>query len=39
MNESSKFNGDPKRDMWESRTWTDMEGITIYRSNWTWSIN
>lgn len=37
MNDSSKFGGDPKRDMWESRTWTDMGGITIYRSNWTWT--
>src|SRR3989338_4991097 len=39
MYKSSRLGGDPKRDMWESRTWTDMEGITIYRSNWTWSIN
>lgn len=39
MNESSKIGGDPKRDMWESRTWTDMNKITIYRSNWEWSIS
>lgn len=39
MNESSKFSGAPKRDMWESRIWTSMGGIVIYRSNWTWPIN
>lgn len=37
MNRSSKFGGNPERDMWESRTWNDMGGITIYRSNWTWA--
>jgi class 3 adenylate cyclase len=38
MNKSSKFGGDPSRDMWEPRTWTDMDGIRIYRSSWTWAI-
>lgn len=38
MNESSKFGGDPKRNMWEERSWTDMGGMRIYRSNWTWSL-
>jgi class 3 adenylate cyclase len=33
MSESSKFGGDPKRNMWESRSWG---GKTLYRSNWTW---
>lgn len=38
MNDSSKFGGEPKRNMWEERVWTDMGGITIYRSNWTWGL-
>lgn len=36
MADEAKEGGDPKRDMWENRTWKDM---TIYRSNWTWSID
>lgn len=39
MNKSSKIGGNPEKDMWESRVWNDMGGITIYRSNWTWSVN
>jgi len=39
MAKSSKIQGSPERDMWESRTWTDVDGVTIYRSNWTWSLN
>lgn len=27
------------KSMWEARTWTDMENISIYRSNWTWAIS
>lgn len=38
MDKSSKFGGSPEKDMWESRTWTDVDGITIYRSNWTWAV-
>lgn len=40
MTEKTKYhtsNGQ-KIDMWESRTWTDKGGITIYRSNYTWSV-
>jgi class 3 adenylate cyclase len=37
LNESSKFGGNPKKEMWEKRTWTEM-GITIYRSNWQWKF-
>jgi adenylate cyclase len=33
VNESAKFNGDPKRNMWESRTFKEEK---VYRSNWTW---
>jgi len=39
MNKSSKFGGSPEKDMWESRTWTDVDSITIYRSNWTWAVS
>ena len=39
MNNSSKFGGSPEKDMWESRVWTDVDSITIYRSNWTWSVS
>ncbi|OIO17018.1 hypothetical protein AUJ29_02020 [Candidatus Kuenenbacteria bacterium CG1_02_38_13] len=38
MAKSSKFGGSPEKDMWESRTWTDVDSITIYRSNWTWAV-
>lgn len=37
MHESSKLGGNPRRNMWESRSWTSMGGLTIYRSNWTWT--
>ncbi|MHB8579147.1 MAG: adenylate/guanylate cyclase domain-containing protein [Ignavibacteriaceae bacterium] len=37
MDKSSKFSGNPEKDMWESRVWNDMGGIKIYRSNWTWT--
>lgn len=39
MHESSKLGGDPKRDMWEKMSWNSMDGMTIYRSNWTWRPN
>jgi len=39
MKKSSKIGGNPKKNMWDSRTWNDMGGITIYRSNWTWPMN
>jgi class 3 adenylate cyclase len=35
--DSSKYGGDPKRAMWEKRSWNEL-GLTVYRSNWTWSI-
>jgi len=38
MNKSSKFGGEEDKNMWEERTWTDMDSITIYRSNWTWTV-
>lgn len=39
MDKSSKIGGSPERDMWEERTWTAVDGITIYRSNWTWALS
>jgi class 3 adenylate cyclase len=39
LNDSSKYGGDPRRLMWESRTWTKMNNMSIYRSNWHWSIS
>lgn len=38
MNESSKEGGTPKRNMWEQRSWTKLPGVTLYRSNWWWSV-
>ena len=37
MGKSSKVGGNPACDMWEPRVWTDVGGITIYRSSWTWA--
>ncbi len=36
MENSSKFGGSPKRDMWERRNW---KGKTVYRSSWTWLVS
>ena len=38
MMDEVKFGGDPKRNMWEARTWTDMKNASIYRSNWWWGV-
>ena len=38
MTETTKYGGNPRQLMWESRTWTDMNKISIYRSSWTWSV-
>jgi class 3 adenylate cyclase len=38
MHESAKYGGDPKRLMWEARTWTKMNNMSIYRSIWTWVV-
>lgn len=37
MDASSKEGGNPKRNMWEQRTWSKLPGVTLYRSSWTWS--
>ena len=37
LHESSKYGGDPKKDMWEKRSWTFLnDRITVYRSSWHW---
>lgn len=38
MHESVKFGGPNNTNMWEERTWTDMNKMRIYRSNWTFGI-
>lgn len=38
MDDSSKYGGNPKQDMWEERVWTAMDNASIYRSGWTWSV-
>lgn len=37
LNESWK-RGPAGEAMWEKRSWTPMNGMTIYRSNWQWSL-
>ena len=37
LNDNSKYGGNPRRDMWEKRTWT-ATGKTIYRSSWWWKF-
>jgi len=32
------YGGNPKKLMWEARTWVKMPGLRIYRSTWTWGI-
>ncbi len=36
--EASKMGGDPKRSMWEKRSWSKLPGVEIYRSNWWWPL-
>lgn len=38
MKDSSKFGGAPPKLMWEERTWTSMNKMRIFRSNWTWEV-
>jgi class 3 adenylate cyclase len=35
LNESSKFGGNPKRDMWTKTSWPEF-GTVIYQSAWRW---
>lgn len=37
LNDSSKYGGSNKEDMWEKRTWNFLnENIRVYRSSWHW---
>lgn len=35
---SSSLRTSNSKSMWEARTWTNMNNMSIYRSNWNWSI-
>ncbi|MBK5122062.1 adenylate/guanylate cyclase domain-containing protein [Burkholderia sp. R-69980] len=36
---SSTLKTSNSKPMWEARTWTAMNGMAIYRSNWNWAIS
>lgn len=36
--DDAKFGGNPQRLMWEERTWTSMNNLRIFRSDWTWEV-
>lgn len=36
---SSSLKTSNSKSMWESRTWTNMNNMGIYRSNWSWAIS
>jgi adenylate cyclase len=38
MGKSSKYGGDPEKNMWEARVWKDNNDMDIYRSRWTWAV-
>lgn len=37
--EDLKTGGNPRRSMWEERSWTAMGGRRIYRSRWSWPVD
>lgn len=37
--DSSKYGGNPRRTMWEARTWTTQNNMLIHRSNWWWKVD
>jgi class 3 adenylate cyclase len=39
MHADVKLGGDPKRSMWDERSWTAVGGLRIFRSNWSWPIS
>lgn len=39
LNESSKYGGSQKQNMWTARYWTSMNNKTVYGSNWTWNVD
>lgn len=36
--DSVKFGGDSKKNMWSKYTWNENNDLTIYGSNWKWSV-
>ena len=36
--DEGKYGGQPRRMMWEKCSWTAMDNMTIYRSNWHWGL-
>jgi len=38
LSSNTKFGGSPPKFMWEEMTWTSMDNLRIYRSNWSWKI-
>lgn len=36
LHESAKMGGNPKQDMWKQRSWSQMNDMRVYSSNWTW---
>ena len=36
---SSNLKTSDSKPIWESRTWTNMNNMSIYRSNWSWAIS
>jgi class 3 adenylate cyclase len=36
--DEGKYGGNPRKNMWESRRWTTMNDMTIYRSSWKWVV-
>jgi class 3 adenylate cyclase len=39
MTDVTRYGGTDNKNMWEERTWANMGGMKIYRSNWTWRID
>lgn len=37
--DSAKFGGSPREDMWQPRTWTEMNNRRVYCSRYRWSIS
>lgn len=37
LNDSAKYGGSPRKEMWEKRTWTEA-GQTVYRSSFWWKL-
>jgi class 3 adenylate cyclase len=33
-----RYGGNPSRFMWESRVWSAMNNLSVYRTNWWWSF-